>query len=56
MCSILPNVEEKECQNFVDSNYQNIMKFIQIGTDPGVACMALMVCEEVKPLEIKGKH
>ncbi|XP_027843877.2 prosaposin isoform X2 [Aphis gossypii] len=48
ICSILPNVEENECQSFVDSNYQQIIKFIQIGTDPGVACMALMVCEEDK--------
>uniref|UniRef100_A0A2H8TIU9 Sulfated glycoprotein 1 n=1 Tax=Melanaphis sacchari TaxID=742174 RepID=A0A2H8TIU9_9HEMI len=52
ICSILPNVEENECQSFIDSNYLQIIKFIQVGTDPGIACMALMVCEENK---IEGK-
>lgn len=46
MCSVLPNVEENECQQFVDNNYQSIMKAIQIGTNPTVACMALMVCDK----------
>lgn len=46
VCSVLPNIEEKECQDFIDSNYQYIVKCLEIGTDPGVACMALMVCEE----------
>lgn len=48
VCRILPNVEEDKCQTFIDSNYQQIIKAIQIGTEPGIACMALMVCEEVK--------
>lgn len=48
VCRILPNVEESECQKFVDTNFQQIVKAIRIGTEPGIACMALMVCEEVK--------
>ncbi|XP_060879577.1 prosaposin-like isoform X2 [Metopolophium dirhodum] len=52
-CRILPNVEENECQSFIDSNYQQIIKFVAIGTDPGIACMALMVCDDDK---IRGKQ
>jgi len=40
------NVEENECQNFVNTNYQQIVKAIQVGTNPTIACMALMVCEQ----------
>ncbi|KAL4148278.1 hypothetical protein QTP88_002555 [Uroleucon formosanum] len=47
-CSILPYVEENKCQSFIDSNYQQIIKFIEIGTSPVVACMALMVCDDDK--------
>ncbi|XP_008187613.1 uncharacterized protein LOC100169068 isoform X1 [Acyrthosiphon pisum] len=47
-CRVLPNVEENECQSFIDTNYQQIIKFITIGTDPGIACMALMVCDDDK--------
>lgn len=43
-------MDENECQTFIDSNFENIVKAIKIGTDPGVACMAFMVC-----LEEKGK-
>lgn len=45
-CSILPNVKESECQNFIDSNYNQIVKVIQIGTNPTIACMTLMVCDK----------
>ncbi|XP_060857107.1 prosaposin-like isoform X2 [Metopolophium dirhodum] len=47
-CSALPNLEENECQSFIDSNYQQIIKFITIGTDPGIACDMLMVCDDDK--------
>lgn len=48
VCSILPNVEENECQTFVDTNYQSIVKAIQIGTNPTIACMAIMVCDKAE--------
>ncbi|VVC25407.1 Hypothetical protein CINCED_3A004152 [Cinara cedri] len=56
VCRVLPNVEETECQNFVDSNYKNIVTAIQIGTDPGIACMALMVCDEVKTADDRNMN
>jgi len=46
-CSILPNVEEHSCQQFIDSNYKEIVNAIQIGTEPGIACMALLVCDKL---------
>eukprot|EP00102_Acyrthosiphon_pisum_P020690 XP_016657900.1 PREDICTED: prosaposin-like [Acyrthosiphon pisum] len=52
-CSILPNVVENECQSFIDSNYQLIIKFLTIGTDPGIACATFMVCDDDK---IGGKQ
>lgn len=47
-CSILPNIEEDKCQSFVDTNYNEIVKAIVIGTNPTIACMTLMVCDKSK--------
>lgn len=55
ICSILPNVKENECQNFVDTNYKQIIKAIQMGTNPTIACMALLVCEQHNKI-IGGEH
>jgi hypothetical protein len=47
VCRILPNVEESECEIFIYTNYRQIINALKIGTNPAIACMALMVCEEV---------
>ncbi|CAI6377373.1 unnamed protein product [Macrosiphum euphorbiae] len=47
-CSALPNVVENECQSFIDSNYQQIIKCIAIETDPGIPCAMLMMCDDDK--------
>lgn len=48
VCRVLPNVEENECQTFINNNYNDIMKAIEIGTESDIACIALMVCDGVK--------
>lgn len=48
VCRVLPYVEENSCQTFINNNYDEIVKAIQVGTDPVIACTVLMVCDGVK--------
>ncbi|XP_050533788.1 prosaposin isoform X2 [Daktulosphaira vitifoliae] len=47
-CKILPNVEENECIDFVNQHYSQIIMAVETATDPGIACMAMLVCVEAE--------